>query len=168
MMRRAIRAFGWRLIARIQQRKPDVIIGGAERPYLRRWWIIPRNRWLNVYLHQFLRDDDDRALHDHPWVNCSILLDGAYHEIMPVVASNPTGPVLVRYRTAGSIVVRRPESAHRIALDKIDGAPVPCWSLFLTGPVVRSWGYWCPRGWRHWRVFTNPDDGGATRGRGCD
>lgn len=26
------------------------------------------------------RSDDDRALHDHPWVNMSILLEGTYTE----------------------------------------------------------------------------------------
>jgi hypothetical protein len=49
------------------KRRPDFIIGGADNPYLLRWWIIPRNRWCNVYLHKILRDDDPRALHDHPW-----------------------------------------------------------------------------------------------------
>ena len=62
------------------RRPPDRIIGGASDPYLRRWFIIPRNRWFNIYLHQFLRSDDDRALHDHPWVNLSILLTGRYME----------------------------------------------------------------------------------------
>src|SRR5690606_35831081 len=64
----------------IARRPPDFIVGGAERPYLKRWWLIPRNPIFNVYLHQFLRDDDDRALHDHPWPWCSILLDGSYIE----------------------------------------------------------------------------------------
>ena len=59
-------------------RKPDFIIGGHDAPYLLRWWLIPRNRFFNVYVHQFLRSDDDRALHDHPWLlNCAILLNGS-------------------------------------------------------------------------------------------
>jgi hypothetical protein len=59
-------------------RDPDFVIGRAGRPYLRRWWVIPRNRWFNIYLQEILQDDDDRALHDHPWVNCSIILRGSY------------------------------------------------------------------------------------------
>lgn len=43
----------------------DFTIGGHERPYLLRWFIIPRNRFFNIYLHKFLRSDDDRALLDH-------------------------------------------------------------------------------------------------------
>lgn len=68
------------LIERATRRPPDFVIGGAERPYLLRWWLIPRNPVFNVYLHQFMRSDDDRALHDHPWANCSVLLRGAYTE----------------------------------------------------------------------------------------
>lgn len=55
-------------------RKPDFVIGDLSNPYLLRWWVIPRNRFFNVYLHKFLRDDDDRALHDHPWWSMSIIL----------------------------------------------------------------------------------------------
>ena len=50
-----------------RNREPDFIIGGHEAPYLRRHWLIPRNRFFNIYVHEFLRSDDDRALHDHPW-----------------------------------------------------------------------------------------------------
>ena len=42
---------------------PHMVIGGAEDPYLLRWYLIPRNPFVNVYLHKFLRSDDDRALH---------------------------------------------------------------------------------------------------------
>src|SRR3546814_7255198 len=94
----------------ISLRKPDITIGGEDNPYLRRWYIIPRNRWFNVYLHEFLRDDDDRALHDHPWVNLSILLRGQY------VEHTATGATL---RRAGAIKLRLPTATHRIAL--VDG-----------------------------------------------
>lgn len=46
-----------RFIERITRRPPDFVIGGQERPYLRRWFVIPRNPIWNVYLHQFLRSD---------------------------------------------------------------------------------------------------------------
>src|SRR3546814_20880058 len=81
-------------------RAPSFVIGGEDNPYLRRWYIIPRNRWFNVYLHEFLRDDDDRALHDHPWVNLSILLRGQY------VEHTATGATL---RRAGAIKFRLPK-----------------------------------------------------------
>jgi hypothetical protein len=146
--------FADRLIARVTRRGPDFVIGGAERPYLRRWWLIPRNPLFNVYLHEFLRSDDDRALHDHPWANVSVLLRGCYREHTADAQ---------HLRVAGDVVVRASgRHAHRIEL--VAGA---CWTLFMTGPRYRQWGFLCPRGWVHWRIFTAADDAGVI-GRGCD
>ncbi len=144
-----------RLIAVSHRRPPDFVIGRPDAPYLRRWWLIPRNRWCNVYLHHFLRSDDDRALHDHPWRwNCSVLLAGNYIEHTPDGA---------RRRTRGALKLRIGPAPHRIEL--IDAIPV--WTLFVTGPKVREWGFHCERGWRHWREFTAPNAPGQV-GRGCD
>ena len=139
------------LISRVLRRAPDFHIGSP--PYLERWWIIPRNPIFNIYLHRLLRDDDPRALHDHPWVNCSIILRGSYWEIMP----NET-----RLRRPGEIVFRRATASHRLALDR--GAE--CWSLFITGPVVRVWGFHCPKGWVPWQQFVKPGEKGQI-GAGC-
>lgn len=152
-------------------RAPDFVIGGADRPYLRRWWLIPRNRFFNVYLHHFLRSDDDRALHDHPWVNVSIVLSGSYVEVMPTQDDDPGGWrtfMLTRLRQRGSMVLRRPSAAHRVSLLRDElGFERPCWSLFITGPKIREWGFWCPRGWVHWQAFTKPGSYGEV-GPGCD
>lgn len=147
-----------RLLAMAVMREPDMVIGEPDDPYMRRWWVIPRNRVFNVYFHHFRHSDDDRALHDHPWWNVSVLLAGRYVE-----HTIPAGGVNVRtpYR-AGDIKARGVRSAHRIELT--DG---PCWTLFITGPVLRSWGFHCPQGWRHWRDFTAPADKGRV-GRGCE
>jgi hypothetical protein len=163
MIRNPVRAFITGPLARALvrvavRRSPDVVIGGLEAPYLLRWWVIPRNRLFNIYLHRFLRSDDDRALHDHPWLNCSILLRGAYTE-HTIAAGGINRRTL---RRAGDVKLRGPKAAHRIELHA-----GPCWTLFITGPNVRSWGFHCPRGWVHWRDFTNPADGGRTVGRGC-
>jgi len=61
-------------VLRWVRRPPDFVIGPPDDPYMRRWWLLPRNRVLNVYLHHVRHDDDDRALHDHPWASLSILL----------------------------------------------------------------------------------------------
>lgn len=135
-------------------RAPDFIIGEPERPYLRRWWLVPRNEYSNIYLHNIVRDDDDRALHDHPWDSTSIILSGELREILP------DGERVLR---PGSITSRDATSLHRLEL--VDG---PVWTLFITGPKVREWGFMCPdRGWVHWREFTDPGTNGATVGRGC-
>jgi hypothetical protein len=140
-----------------ESRPPDFIIGGKDTPYMLRWWIIPRNRFLNVYLHKFLRSDDDRALHDHPWINASILLSGEYTEHMILAG----GVHHAKRYVAGNVRFRSARTAHRIEIDK------PCWSLFVTGPVIREWGFHCPQGWRHWKVFVSERDSGSI-GRGCE
>lgn len=136
-------------------RAPDVVLThpGAAVPYLQRWFIIPRNAHFNVYLHRFLRSDDERALHDHPWPNISGLIEGTYLE------HTPEG---VHTRQPGDMVEREATSRHRIEL--IDGQPVT--SLFLTGPKEREWGFHCERGWVHWQEFLGSYDG-SQPGQGC-
>lgn len=143
-----------RIIDWAAARAPDFIIGGQEDPYLLRWWLLPRNPVFNVYVHLFLRSDDDRALHTHPWAfNCSILLDGQY------VEHTPAGEFV---RRTGDRKFRWGPAPHRIEL-----STGPCWTLFITGPRVRSWGFLCPQGFVHWRAFTDSRDKGAI-GKGCN
>lgn len=133
------------------QRAPDFVIGDN---YLRRWWIVPRNEYCNVYLHEILHSDDDRAFHDHPWQNTSFIIKGCYLE------HTPEGQYI---RSAGDIVTREATALHR--LEVFENEPVI--SLFMTGPIVREWGFDCPQGWRHWLEFTDSRDKGQI-GRGCD
>lgn len=142
------------IIRRITRRPPDIVIGGDEQPYLRRWHVLPRNRFFNIYLHQFLRSDDDRALHDHPWVNVSILLKGHYVEHLP-------GDDL-RFRSRGQVIFRRSgKISHRIEI--ITGIPV--WTLFITGPRYRMWGFHCPQGWKPYYEFLEKyEDAHSTKG----
>lgn len=144
---------------RRMRRAPDRIIGTR---YLRRWHIIPRNPVCNVYLHEFQGSDDDRALHDHPWSSCSIILDGWYLEHKPAYADDPAGTTVCNLRDTGDITLRGPKAAHRIEIMK-----TPALTLFITGWRRREWGFWCPKGWRHWKQFTDPDNPDQI-GPGCD
>ena len=140
-------------------RQPDFVIGGRDDPYLWRWWLIPRNKFFNIYVHLFLRSDDDRALHDHPWVNASWLLEGAYieHTIAAGGIHSKT-----QYEAPDFKMRWTGRYAHRIEID------MPCWTLFITGPRYREWGFHCPdQGWIHWRRFTAESDIGAI-GPGCE
>jgi hypothetical protein len=142
---------------------PDFIVGEPDYVYLRRWYLVPRNRFLNVYLHEFLRSDDDRALHDHPWASVSLSLIGRYYDV------TEAGRRLV---LPGEVVYRRAKHTHRVELVKNEFAiqpyERPAWTLFITGPKVREWGFKCPQGWRHWREYVRIIPGGNARGRGCD
>lgn len=118
--------------------------------YMFRWWIW-RVRWLSsLYLNEMHRSDDDRALHDHPWLNASIILEGGYFEHMP-------GGKRV-WRAPGDIVIRWKGSwLHRLELATENGVTRTALSLFFTGPARRRWGFNDPQyGWidaRDWEDF---------------
>lgn len=150
-------------------RQPDFIIGGQDDPYLRRHWLLPRNVFFNVYVHEFLRSDDDRAHHDHPWLfNASWLIEGQYIE-HTITAG---GALVLSAQKAGDWKFRWGKAPHRLELTGIRLPKlcneIPCWTVFITGPRVREWGFYCmERGWIHWKRFTSPDDKGSI-GKGCD
>ena len=137
-------------------RSPDQIIGPPSNPYMLRWYLIPKNRFFNVYLHHILLPDDDRALHDHPWWSLSIILKGWYLETLP------NGKTKKRSRWEFHSQERYLDSlplgrhTHRRGMD-----------TFMTGPKIRSWGFHCPQGWIHHREFVHPNNPGEI-GRGCD
>lgn len=192
----------------VAQRDPDFIVGkdNPDGPYLLRWYVTPWRRWRaqaeanptrwrrakaalarwmpNLYLHEFLRDDDDRALHDHPSWACSLILSGSYIE--HTIADG--GIHHRRHWRAGALRWLPTRHTHRIELNgpmefrpehDAEGHVVavigkrlperyPCITLFLFGPTVREWGFHCPeQGWVHWRDFTAADQPGEIGG-GCD
>ncbi len=109
--------------------------------YLIRRYLLPRNTLLNIYLHNFLASDDDRALHDHPWYSVSLVLKGR------LIEHRSNGAC--REIRRGKITVRSPKFQHRIELPENEVAT----TLFITGPVVRTWGFVCPKGWVSWNEY---------------
>ena len=130
-----------------------------------------------VRLHKIVASDDSRAFHDHPWPFLALGLSGSYVEIVPApgsvvygtdglgnahIADCPTphggdwsnatsfGYSGVRHRRyrAPFVNVKRAEDLHVL---EIEGGPV--WTLFLTRPKQRSWGFAGPFGWLPWRQF---------------
>jgi len=113
----------------------------------------------HIRLHHLVNSDTTRDLHDHPWWNVTLLLDGTYSEVRPwrmgdfynfeIGAPNPTDR-----RRAGDVVFRGALARHRIVLDTTYGAggyrPLPAVSLFIHGRNKRDWGFWDARG-----VFTS-------------
>lgn len=152
-------------------RQPDrVIYGPMDVPYMLRWHLIPRNRWFNIYLHRILHDDDDRALHDHPAWNLSLVLRGGYdeHTFITQPWENEELPAIhVLRRRAPAIVWRRATVAHRLVLRRDTfGQPIPAWTLWVSGAKLRVWGFWCPSGkWVAWQLY-NAETYGKV-GRGC-
>lgn len=174
-----------------RRRPPDFVIGSEDNPYLHRWWIIPKNRLFNIYLHKFMRSDDDRALHDHPWSwNLSIIIRGSYIEHMPknkkTFGKDGDFRTVTKIRKAWRPVFRWGTTPHRIELYKryVFGEPKPShtfpglpiqvtgeahvWTIFITGNNVRDWGFYCRQGWRRWQDFVSLRQGGNGVGRGCE
>ena len=139
----------------IQSRPPDFKVEGPEGTYLNRWHVINRNKWCGLYFHQFLHSDEDRALHDHPYMNMSVVLTSGYDEYLK--------SKVIR-RMPGDIIFRLPSTPHRVAL--INNQVVT--TMFLMGPRIRQWGFHCPRGWVPWQDFVQQIPGGNKSGKGCN
>lgn len=149
-------------------RPPDLTLRAPDGSvYLRRWHLLPRNRWLTAYLHEFVGDDPDRiGLHDHEYLNLSMVLSKIGYSEEVFVHRPREGAMLppTRVRRVRRWVprFRLPTTAHRVRLARgADGAPVPCRSLFLGGPRIRGWGFWTRAGlrarWVPWREATGDD-----------
>lgn len=100
-------------------------------------------RWFAVYFHQFLRGDQDRCLHDHPWSFVSFIVWRGYWEEMA------DG---LHWRRPGSILVRPAKTAHRVV---VEPGTKP-WSLVIVGRKSREWGFHESTGWVPWKPGYSP------------
>lgn len=132
----------------VANRKPDVVISKTNGGiYLRRWYIIPRNRFFNIYLHEFHDSDDDRAVHDHPWSSVGWLLHNGYEELRRL----SSGTEVCHTFCAGDVIYRPANYSHRIIIDQ------KVLTLFCTGPRYRDWGFWCGAAWKSSSQFLEVD-----------
>jgi hypothetical protein len=135
-------------------REPNQIIARNGSPYLFRWMLGRKMEfpsfdngklngmsadWFpseieNIYLHKFIRSDRDDP-HSHPWGNVTLVVSGSYDE--DVFINDDQTHVGTFHRTAGDIVVRRPNAIHAITHTSED-----CVTLFVTGPKMQDWGFY--------------------------
>lgn len=131
-------------------------IGPPGAPYMRRFIFRLPFKLGTVRLHQILRSDDDRHLHDHPFDFVSILLTGSYAETTPTPCDCDAesrgyhyrcdfeiSPTRRRIWPRFSIVRKRAEDLHRLTLSR------PLWTLVFAGPKRRDWGFATELGWVH-------------------
>lgn len=145
-------------------KNPDLTIRREDgSKYLERWWLIPKNKYLNLYLHHF-HNSDPEVLHDHPWASVGMLLAGSYREHVSVYSKYRQATKHV-VRTPFWPVYRSPDCVHRIELFGMLGRVFPVWSLFMTFPKVQEWGFWCKQGKVHNKEFLNKE--GTATGAGC-
>jgi len=155
-------------IRRIRDTKPNIPVGPLEDPTYIRYFVIKRNRWLNLYLHHW-RHDDAQHHHDHRAHNLSIILQGSYSEERFVRRPRQGQPLPETYQVQLSKwrpKFRLASTPHRVLLNRnSDGVLVHAWSLFIKLPDIRDWGFWVNVGspsnvalWIPWRSYTAGDD----------
>lgn len=133
----------------------------------REGWFIGRNdigdymhRWIiqtpfgTLRVHHILRSDEARAMHDHPWDFWTLLVSGGYYEVTPHpqglevrgLHTDESKPVEVtRWWPRWSLRHVRAEQLHRLILVE------PVWTVVVSGPKRRAWGFMTSAGWLHWR-----------------
>lgn len=116
----------------------SAIVHNDGSPYLERFHLIDTEQ-VQVRYHHWLAGDPDRDQHDHPWDNATHVLAGHLIEHTPD-GSTPLAP--------GTFVARQADDPHRIELVSTDA-----WTLFITGPIIRSWGFHTDHGWQGWRDY---------------
>lgn len=160
-----------RMMRLAEGRRPDfeVVRDGDKEVYLRRWWVIPRNNYFNVYLHHMLRDDDP-ILHDHMYVSVSLMVGRGL--LMENYCLRPKSGELPVHRSRwvheGDVVFRSSRMAHQLIVLR------ETWTIFVTGPRIKEWGFYCPKGFRHWKQYvalsqdpSGRNAGQSGRGQGC-
>lgn len=134
---------------------------GERVVYMRRWYIW-QCQWFSVRLHHILKPDLDRDPHDHPWPFVSILLGGGYRELWCKAED---------YRSIGG--AWSPRHAKRVRFINWHSStdlhrivefikPAGVWSLFVTGPFQKKWGFQTSEGWVYYRDYAElvgPDPG---------
>lgn len=128
------------------------VIGHPQCPILHRWTLLALGRrpdgrlgrWGKMLLHHFLPNSDDRDVHDHPWPFITIVLKGFYVNI----ERNAQGKLTAERMKPGTIRYRPATHTHCTK-----AGPNGCWTLVVTGPLVREWGFWLDGKWRHWRDY---------------
>lgn len=133
------RSLADRILCRLFKRRD--IINKTGQLYLRRWYLTPPTWPVRLFLHQIILDDDDRALHNHPWDFASFIMRGEYKEILPLGKSRQASP--------GTLLRNPAEHTHRVVI--VRG---PVWTLMISRRAKRIWGFHDPdRGWIDWRTY---------------
>lgn len=113
----------------IRWREP---LGLPECPYMYRWVLILFG--FSIRVHHWLRSDDKRHMHNHPWNFVTIVLKGSYTDVSK--AARPDYPDIRETLTAGCIKFRRATHAHYV-----DVPASGAWTLLITGRKKQNWGF---------------------------
>jgi hypothetical protein len=127
-------------------------VGERTDNYLSRWTLL-QLFGLQLCLHYFHRGDADEYPHDHPWSFWTLILSGGYFEILHRPRQVGNRYVFVEKAAVhrpGTVLFRPAHWPHRVLMHK---TRPPVWTLIVTGPVKRRWGFQTLFGWVHWKRY---------------
>lgn len=125
----------WPQVKIVDKCKPEM------GPMMIRYYLSPRIFGVRLVLHKFLRSDNDRAYHDHPWNYISWIVAGeGYWE------NQPDGSY---WRPRWSIQKRSKYHKHWVGIftKGVFSIKSPVWTIALLYGKRRDWGFWTDKGW---------------------
>lgn len=151
-------------------RAPDLRLGPATKPYLRRWHLL-KTKWLSVYLHNISDGDPGAHAHDHPADYLTIVLRGGYVELR-IWGANPH-PVKIEREGGGATVETAVDAFHAVKsfvtgvhfrraeeIHHISAVRPNTWTLWIRFKNRREWGFWLATGFFvPWRDYVGADPG---------
>jgi hypothetical protein len=101
-------------------------------------------------LHRFLRGDDDRAPHDHPWWFITFPFTSYVEKYWwPKMRWNPA---IEKFEVAHWLYAERvvkawrfhfrPAKFRHFVIGRADGKNKPFWTFVITGFATNAWGFW--------------------------
>lgn len=118
-----------------KKRPARIIWNDPGNPLFIRYFLFRLPGGGQVYLHHYLRRDEDRGVHDHPWGQaCSLILAGGYVEKRLDVAERR---YFFKTRKPGRVFRMTGDDLHQIVTLPAKSS----WSLFWHGPYTKAWGF---------------------------
>lgn len=120
--------------------------GPGKPDYLWRWHLLT-TRWGRIYLHRFMRPDEDPDPHDHPWDSWIFILKGGYREKVYYDGTNK----FKWYETHKAFSFRKMPAPTVHMIQKLEAPRV--WTLLFCSKKRRNWGFLTPEGWVYYRDY---------------
>jgi hypothetical protein len=125
--------------------RSDIWVNGVL--YMKRWKFMPEHL-PGFRLHNIIKSDSDRELHDHPFTFVTFILKGGYTEYLADGSKTWHGAPAVLYRPGKTL--------HRLELPlDANGKEIPAWTFVLRSKHWREWGFQTEQGWVHWKDFVS-------------
>jgi hypothetical protein len=100
-------------------------LGDKECPYAYRWVFIFFG--YSIRIHKWIRSDDKRYMHNHPWWFLTFILKGSYTDV-----SNKGEEFLKRF----SFRFRLANHSHYVSIPKTGAV-----TILITGRPKQKWGF---------------------------